>query len=345
MKASVLLLGLGRIASSLEKDPLRYHPCTHAGTVFSKEFRSKFTIEGYFDPNPEKRIEFESDWKKVLKNSKATSNKSDFLSKKFDLCVIASSSESHFKNAMEAMDLSIPHILIEKPLCKSLKELSILKERANRSGTKIWVNHERRYHPIYKLVKDKLDSEEWGEIKSIRASVLTAGRFPGLAFKKSGGGPLLHDGTHAVDYLDYLFGEAPKILSAIKKIPQNQLVESQMSGLLVYQNSIPVFLEAGGERNYFAFEIDIHTSSHRIVLSNDGHRLYRSKSSDLYSGFYSLKEIPFPNPKNSNPWIEIYREIYENISGKHNRISGGLDANERILKTLLNIQKKSRKSI
>ncbi|MBW9226962.1 gfo/Idh/MocA family oxidoreductase, partial [Leptospira interrogans] len=30
----VLLIGLGRIASLLEKDSLRNHPCTHAGAIF-----------------------------------------------------------------------------------------------------------------------------------------------------------------------------------------------------------------------------------------------------------------------------------------------------------------------
>ncbi|TGK32794.1 gfo/Idh/MocA family oxidoreductase, partial [Leptospira gomenensis] len=58
----VLLIGLGRISSLLEKDPLRKHPCTHAGTIFSPWGRKKFRLIGAIDPSPEKRDRFCKDW-------------------------------------------------------------------------------------------------------------------------------------------------------------------------------------------------------------------------------------------------------------------------------------------
>lgn len=58
----VLLIGLGRIASLLEKDRLRSHPCTHAGTIFSPWGRKKFSLLGAIDPSEERRITFCKDW-------------------------------------------------------------------------------------------------------------------------------------------------------------------------------------------------------------------------------------------------------------------------------------------
>ncbi|EKQ91653.1 hypothetical protein LEP1GSC101_0753 [Leptospira borgpetersenii str. UI 09149] len=45
----VLLIGLGRIASLLEKDSFRNRPCTHAGTFFSPWGKKKFFLVGAID--------------------------------------------------------------------------------------------------------------------------------------------------------------------------------------------------------------------------------------------------------------------------------------------------------
>lgn len=58
----VLLIGLGRIASLLEKDSLRNHPCTHAGAIFSTWGRKKFFLIGAIDPSEERRNNFCKDW-------------------------------------------------------------------------------------------------------------------------------------------------------------------------------------------------------------------------------------------------------------------------------------------
>ena len=51
MKFKTLLIGLGRIASKLENDPLRYHPCTHAGVLFSSFGKKHFLLTGIYDTN------------------------------------------------------------------------------------------------------------------------------------------------------------------------------------------------------------------------------------------------------------------------------------------------------
>jgi predicted dehydrogenase len=216
---------------------------------------------------------------------------------------------------------------------KEMRELLYLQKKYDLS---VWVNHERRYHPLYQYVKNKIESKEFGEIKTIRASVLTSSSNPGDAFKSKTGGPLLHDGTHAIDYLHFLLGKPESVYSKIRKKNPADQIEEQALALLYYKNGIVVFLEAGGARNYFQFEIDIQTSSARFILSNDGSKFFISKKSRLYKGFNSLRRTRLPefHPKEMNPWINLYREIYEISVGQKKEILGSLGANMEILETI-----------
>ena len=328
MKYNVLILGLGRIASLLEKDTLRYHPCTHAGVLLNSSLSKNFQIKGIFDIDQTRIMEFLSFWK--LNKNNILTDLEKIQMGQFDLCIVASTSSSHFLNTKFAIQLGIKHILIEKPICTKEADLKKLITLANKNKVKIWVNHERRYHPLYQYVRNMLHGNAWGTVKTIHASVLTSGISPGLAFEETGGGPLLHDGTHAIDYLDFLFGKRKKVHFTKFHTPKTQKTESRALAVIEYPQDIFAFLEAGGERRYFQFEVDIQTSENRIILNNDGHKFYRSEESTLYKGFRSLKPVELPQFKNSNPWIELYKEILNHLQGKGKEILGDLSANQRI---------------
>jgi predicted dehydrogenase len=337
VKFKTLLLGLGRIASTLEKDKLRYHPCTHAGVLFSSFGEKHFHITAIYDTNEQAILDFYKQWK--IKPTVVKSTLAEIKEETFDFAVIASSSEAHFENAKFAISLGIKNLLIEKPVCMNAKELQALVALQKKNNLRIWVNHERRYHFLYKYVKELVQSKAYGDLRTIRASVLTSFRDPGNAFQ-AGGGPLLHDGTHAVDYIDYLLEAKPiRLASTLMKAHPNARIEEQAVATLEYPKNVFVFLEAGGKRNYFQFEIDVQTENARFILSNDGHKFFETKDSKLYKGFRSLVPMQLPKiPKSlSNPWINLYREIESVLVGKSDNILGSLDANQRIFSTIQGI--------
>lgn len=342
MKIKTLLIGLGRIASLLEIDKFRYHPCTHAGVLLSTFGKKHFQLSAIYDSNPERIKDFYKQWK--LNPKQICSNLKEIENDSFDLAIIASSSEAHFENIKFAVSLGIKNLLIEKPICLNTKELKKIITLRDKYNLKIWVNHERRYHYLYRYVKDLIQSKKYGNLRTIKASVLTSFRDPGIAFTK-GGGPLLHDGTHAVDYIDYLLESKPiSIESKLIKANPTAKIEEQALAFISYPENVFAFLEAGGKRNYFQFEIDVQTENARFVLSNDGHHFFETTSSKLYKGFKSLKELPLPKiPKNErNPWINLYKEIINVIKNNSEIILGSLDANIRIYSTIDQIYKKSR---
>ncbi|WP_036096386.1 Gfo/Idh/MocA family oxidoreductase [Leptospira weilii] len=395
----VLLIGLGRIASLLEKDPLRNHPCTHAGTIFSSWGRKKFFLLGAIDPSEERRNRFCKDWnipkeecfsdfkswtssfrselkrefhssitdfkntdfqrEKEGRNSagsgenrgklKIESETFNFSHTQIDitscLVVIATPSETHYELAKAAIDFGFRRLLVEKPVCHSLALARKLAKLCRKTGTDLRVNHERRYHPLYIRVRQWIREETYGPVRTIRASVLTSARSPGRAILDKTG-PLFHDGTHAVDLLTWYLGIPDRVFSVLRSYPDSP-VEEQALALMTYPKGETVFLEAGGMRNYFQFELDIQTENARFLVGNDEVRFWKSKPSRKYKGFKSLTPVSISEKSSAgtNPFLNLYDSLFRHISGKPSDITGDMEENLQILTLLDTIRRRAEKRI
>ncbi|EKR63217.1 MULTISPECIES: Gfo/Idh/MocA family protein [Leptospira] len=370
----VLLIGLGRIASLLEKDSLRNRPCTHAGTIFSPWGKKKFFLVGAIDPSEDRRSRFCKDWNipKILcfpdfknwassfyssQSEKDNVNSTDLRWKKKGrnfphsnsidpascLVVIATPSETHYELAKAAIDFGFRRLLVEKPVCHSLSLARKLSKLCCKTGTDLRVNHERRYHPLYIQVRKWIQEETYGPVRTIRASVLTSARNPGRAILDKTG-PLFHDGTHAVDLLTWYLGMPDRVVSVLRSYP-NSPVEEQALALMTYPKGETVFLEAGGMRNYFQFELDIQTENARFLVGNDEVRFWKSEPSRKYKGFKSLTPISISEKSSagSNPFLNLYDSLFRHLSGKSSRITGDMEENLQILTLLDTIRRRAEK--
>lgn len=322
-----ILLGLGRISHTLERDPYRGKPCTHSGVLFSPWGSDRFEVIAGYDSNPEKRSDWGATWKvKALDPSQLGLLPAE-------LAIIATPSQTHIPLALHCLNVGIPHLLVEKPMGMSLGEARSLGRK--KKGY-IWVNHERRYHPRYQFVRNQFQSGGWGDIQSIRASVFTSAKNPGMAFSKAGGGPLLHDGTHAVDLLHWFLGKLRLQYANIKR-PRRNAVEDRAIATFFGPAGELAFLDVAGGRSYFQFELDILSNSHRVILSNDGFQFFQVTPSTLYEGFQSLSPflpVGFPKQEDSNAFMGLYEEIWKVLRGGSTYQEGSFENNLEILKTL-----------
>lgn len=383
----VLLIGLGRIASLLEKDSLRNHPCTHAGAIFSTWGRKKFFLIGAIDPSEERRNNFCKDWnipkevcfsdfKSWAESFRFNLNRKDFafifqrrdtnleLNQKnikfvgqidweipiadfrnTNLVIIATPSETHYELAKQTIDFGFRRLLVEKPVCHSLPLARKLAKLCKKTKTSLWVNHERRYHPLYIQIRKWIQEKTFGPVRTIRASVLTSARDPGRAILDKTG-PLFHDGTHAVDLLIWYLGMPDRVVSVLRSY-RHSTVEEQALAFMTYPQGETVFLEAGGMRNYFQFELDIQTENARFLVGNDEVRFWKSKPSRKYKGFKSLTPISISEKSSagSNPFLNLYNSIFLHLSGKPSSITGDIEENLQILTLLYMIRRKAEKRI
>lgn len=122
---------------------------------------------------------------------------------------------SHAKIAIAALNAG-KHVLVEKPLCKTVEEANKVEKAVQESnGKTLQVGFVRRFGTNTQVLKKFIDSGDLGEIYYAKASCIRALGNPGGWFsdkERSGGGPLIDLGVHVIDLCWYLMGK-PKVKS------------------------------------------------------------------------------------------------------------------------------------
>ncbi len=242
---NIALIGCGRIGFLLEKDPLRYKPCTHFGGAQS----AGLTINCACDID-EKRLNLFARKANIASTHLYTDFKKMLIEKKPAMVIIATWTESHDTICVEAAKNGASLIILEKPISCDLKRAKRMLNKCRQYNTKIIVNHERRYDSRYKKLKDMISQNIIGDIKTIHASMLTSS-YRGPSHIDEGGGPLLHDGTHLVDIISYLFGNIASVQGTFQRDTRTSGFEDRALAWMKTASGIDIFLEAGGSRNYF----------------------------------------------------------------------------------------------
>lgn len=107
------------------------------------------------------------------------------------------------------------HVLVEKPLCRTVEEALAMQKAVEETGKLLQVGYVRRYDANAQLLRSMVDKGEFGELYYAKASNLRRFGNPGGWFsdiERSGGGPLIDIGVHAIDLCWYMMGR-PKVVS------------------------------------------------------------------------------------------------------------------------------------
>lgn len=307
------LIGCGRIGFLLERDPLRYKPCTHYGGATA----AGIAITHACDSNRD-RLEQFSRLAHIPREYISTDYRELMNTAQPELVIIATWTGSHAAIGRFAAEKGARVIICEKPIAASLSDAQHLLQVCDSHRVGVIINHERRYAGRYRTVKGMLEKNRIGEVKTVHASILTSGA-GGIASVEEGGGPLLHDGTHLIDIIRYLFGEITTVQGDFQKGSRGY--EERVAAWLKMETGIDVFLEAGGNRNYYVFELQISGSEGKIIIGNGYEHLFLSRKSKLYTGFRDLEEAPFPRRKSMNPFIREYREAKNLLAGRNTEIT------------------------
>ncbi|MBN1532200.1 MAG: Gfo/Idh/MocA family oxidoreductase [Spirochaetes bacterium] len=297
------LIGCGRIGFMLESDPLRYSPCTHYGGMIA----AGIAVTHACDIN-QKRLDAFSRVAGIPKERCYTSSDELLQRVQPDLAIIATWTESHDLIAAEAARRGARVIVLEKPIAPSLRKARAILDTCKASRTALIINHERRYDSRYRALKRSIGTGKIGVVRSVHASILTGG-YRGVSSLDEGGGPLLHDGTHLVDILRYLFGDFSSVQGEFTRDARSAGYEDGAAAWCRMEGGINVFLEAGGGMRYFVFELEISGTEGKLVIGNGYERLFVRKRSRLYSGFHDLAERRFATGRRNNCFTELYREV------------------------------------
>ncbi len=136
---------------------------------------------------------------------------------KIDLVSIASYDDHHFEQTLKALEAG-KHVFVEKPLCRSLKELRALKQAWSKNPqVKLTSNLVLRSAPVYNWLKTAIREGELGEIYAFdgdylygRLHKITEGwrkDVPDYSVMQGGG-------IHLIDLMLWLTGQTPQEVTA-----------------------------------------------------------------------------------------------------------------------------------
>ncbi|MBD2393385.1 Gfo/Idh/MocA family oxidoreductase [Cyanobacterium aponinum FACHB-4101] len=240
------------------------------------------------------------------------------------------------------------HILLEKPLNLNVYETREIYRLAKQKQKIVVADFEFRFIPEWQLLKEYLDNDYVGKTRLIKIDWLVASRGnPNRAWnwysvKEKGGGALGAIGSHAFDYIHWLFGEIATISAYLGcAIPQrpdplsnNQLkpVTADDTCLITLElnDGTPVQVNLSSVtyqgRGHW---LEIYGEKGTLVLGSDnlkdyvhGFKLYASRDNQPLEEIKIPERLAFPQVFDDGrlaPFLRVVNQLVENID--HNKMN------------------------
>lgn len=189
----------------------------------AKQAAEKFGVESWY-----------TDYKELLKREDIT------------LVSVCTPNYLHAKQIIDAAKAG-KHVICEKPMARTLEEADRMIEAARTNDVFLMNPSHQRFVPVLENVKSILDL--LGTITFVRYRFAHEGPYTHWHAKseekwffnseQSGGGVLLDLGPHALDLLDWYFGEVEKVQSAVlNTFEKPTKVEDNAVLLLKFKNGV-----------------------------------------------------------------------------------------------------------
>jgi predicted dehydrogenase len=166
-----------------------------------------------------------------------------------DAVVIATPNALHAPQAIAMLEAG-KHVLVEKPMARTLAEADDMLAAARASSGFLMIAHCWRFHDDVRALRRRIAAGELGEVVKTRGYGVHAGWGPSGWFvdpELAGGGALLDMGVHAIDTARYLLGdpEPAGVCAAIGTRYGDYPVDDDAILLIRWSNGTNSIVESG----------------------------------------------------------------------------------------------------
>jgi predicted dehydrogenase len=178
---------------------------------------------------------------------------------------IATRHNTHAGFVLQALKAK-KHVFVEKPICLTPAELDLIKD-AYSPDLSLMVGYNRRFSPLTRIIKEAIKTGPISMTYRINAGDIPSDSW--IQDSEIGGGRILGEVCHFVDYLTYINGSLPiSVYAAAMTQPSN--LNDVLTVSLAYQNgsigSISYF--ANGSKSLPKENIKIYSHGHTMVLND-----------------------------------------------------------------------------
>lgn len=162
-----------------------------------------------------------------------TSNEDDILkSKDINTLFIATRHDSHAKYVIEGLKNG-KNVYVEKPLCMTLDELVEVQQICQEKQKTVMIGFNRRFAPLAQIIKQKFGSGKMAMIYRVNAGAIPADSW--IQDMKVGGGRMIGEGCHFIDFMAFMCGSVPVKVSAIA-LPDSQGLNDTLNVNIEFEN-------------------------------------------------------------------------------------------------------------
>lgn len=161
---------------------------------------------------------------------------------------IATPPSSHLDYALSALQKGF-NVYVEKPVTRNAAEARAMAEAVKQSSSKLTVAHYRRAVPMFLAVKDLLDKQKIGEVRTVQIRMWQSSKPKLIADTKTNwrvlpefsGGGYFHDlAPHQLDLMLFYFGEPEKYHGFSLNQSASSPADDHVCGEIVFKNNVVV---------------------------------------------------------------------------------------------------------
>jgi predicted dehydrogenase len=263
------LIGCGRIGVTMEEDPRRVLPATHAG-AYQACPRTEFVAVVDVDRDCVDRAA------RLFPEVRGFTSVDAMLDTvRPDIVSIATPQAQHRSGVEACARGGVRAVVCEKPIADSLDDARAMIEACAKSRTLLLINHTRRFDPVIRQLRDRIAAGALGEITQATA-YYTAGVF--------------NSGTHMVDLMRFFLGDAAWVIALGNPAVTCPPGDFSADALLGFTSGARAALQVQEVKDYAIFTLRLHGRAGTAVIDRFGFEMERTSVRDCaeFSGYREL---------------------------------------------------------
>ncbi|WP_164997912.1 Gfo/Idh/MocA family protein [Methanolobus psychrotolerans] len=299
------IIGCGNIAALYDRPYQSDRVLTHAH-AYSLETRTRLCA--MVDVDYQKANDATCTWGGVAYNDP----KEMLDNENIDIISICVPDEQHEKMLELCYEYNPKAVFCEKPLTINMESGKRIVNKYSEAGIVLAVNYSRRWDPITQHLKNEFEKGTYGKILNI-TGIYTKG--------------ILHNGSHLVDILRFLFGNIEKAIPLSARFDWYEN-DPAVDAFLKFTNGAQAHVVTGDARSYSIFEIDILCEKARFHFNRSGLEMteYSIRINPMYPGYLEMYEKKRIQTGLNKSMSYAVSNIIDTIEGNDNIICSGYDA-------------------
>lgn len=195
-----------------------------------------------------------------------TGDEDDLLNDETNLIFIATRHNSHSDFVLKALKNN-KNVFVEKPLCLNEDELEKIIYAKAESNKSVMLGYNRRFSPLTKKIKKNINNGPMTIIYRVNAGHIPKDSW--IQDPTIGGGRILGEVCHFIDYLTYINGSLPVNVSA-QALPDKDNLNDTVNIMIQFANnsSAVICYYANGSKKLSKEYIEIFSSGTSIIMND-----------------------------------------------------------------------------